>query len=166
MTNIQHVSVACKHRENRTHAPITGVSSFVTTRIRHPHSSRIISLVRCYLYRSIAHILSLSDRIKAFGPTPNKPFVLGLPTGSSPEGVYKNLVRRHKNGDISFRDVVTFNMVSRPILHRRPIGRRLMIVLRRTSMSASLASTQSPTTVSCTDTSSHMLTSCHQISTS
>ncbi|KAI5198522.1 glucosamine-6-phosphate isomerase [Aureobasidium subglaciale] len=50
------------------------------------------------------------DRIKAFGPTPNKPFVLGLPTGSSPEGVYKNLVKRHKNGDISFRDVVTFNM--------------------------------------------------------
>ncbi|KAI5204704.1 glucosamine-6-phosphate isomerase [Aureobasidium subglaciale] len=50
------------------------------------------------------------DRIKAFSPTPNKPFVLGLPTGSSPEGVYKNLVRRHKNGDISFRDVVTFNM--------------------------------------------------------
>jgi len=52
------------------------------------------------------------DRIKAFGPTPSKPFVLGLPTGSSPEGVYKNLVRHHKNGDISFRDVVTFNMVS------------------------------------------------------
>ncbi|THX05890.1 glucosamine-6-phosphate isomerase [Aureobasidium pullulans] len=50
------------------------------------------------------------DRIKAFGPTPSKPFVLGLPTGSSPEGVYKNLVRRHKNGDISFRDVATFNM--------------------------------------------------------
>ncbi|KAG9859199.1 glucosamine-6-phosphate isomerase, partial [Aureobasidium melanogenum] len=50
------------------------------------------------------------DRIKAFGPTPSKPFVLGLPTGSSPEGVYKNLVRHHKNGDISFRDVVTFNM--------------------------------------------------------
>ncbi|KAI4794862.1 glucosamine-6-phosphate isomerase [Aureobasidium sp. EXF-8845] len=50
------------------------------------------------------------DRIKAFNPNPNKPFVLGLPTGSSPEGVYKNLVRHHKNGDISFRDVVTFNM--------------------------------------------------------
>ncbi|KAL1301868.1 hypothetical protein AAFC00_006050 [Neodothiora populina] len=49
-------------------------------------------------------------RIKAFGPSPARPFVLGLPTGSSPEKIYQHLVRRHKNGDISFRDVVTFNM--------------------------------------------------------
>jgi 6-phosphogluconolactonase/glucosamine-6-phosphate isomerase/deaminase len=50
-------------------------------------------------------------RIKAFAPTPEKPFVLGLPTGSSPEGIYKELVQAHKNGEISFKDVVTFNMV-------------------------------------------------------
>ncbi|KAF2156324.1 hypothetical protein K461DRAFT_252339 [Myriangium duriaei CBS 260.36] len=50
------------------------------------------------------------DRITAFGPTSDHPFVLGLPTGSSPEGVYKELVRRHKLGDISFINVVTFNM--------------------------------------------------------
>ena len=43
--------------------------------------------------------------------TPERPFVLGLPTGSSPEGIYKYLVKAHKNGEISFRDVVTFNMV-------------------------------------------------------
>ena len=92
---------------------MTGVSSFATIRILHLRSSQTTSLVRYGLYRSITHILSLLDRIKAFGPTPSKPFVLGLPTGSSPEGVYKNLVKRHKDGDISFRDVVTFNMVSR-----------------------------------------------------
>ncbi|KAK1066523.1 Glucosamine-6-phosphate isomerase (Glucosamine-6-phosphate deaminase) (GNPDA) (GlcN6P deaminase) [Friedmanniomyces endolithicus] len=50
------------------------------------------------------------SRLKAFAPTSEKPFVLGLPTGSSPEGVYKNLVAAHKNGEISFRNVVTFNM--------------------------------------------------------
>ncbi|TKA80550.1 Glucosamine-6-phosphate isomerase 1 [Friedmanniomyces simplex] len=50
------------------------------------------------------------SRINSFAPTPEKPFVLGLPTGSSPEGVYKNLVAAHKNGEISFRNVVTFNM--------------------------------------------------------
>ncbi|KXS98667.1 hypothetical protein AC578_10057 [Pseudocercospora eumusae] len=49
-------------------------------------------------------------RIKSFAPTPEKPFVLGLPTGSSPEGIYKNLVKAHKNGDISFKHVITFNM--------------------------------------------------------
>ena len=38
--------------------------------------------------------------------------MLGLPTGSSPEGIYKYLVQSHKNGEISFKNVVTFNMVS------------------------------------------------------
>jgi glucosamine-6-phosphate deaminase len=50
------------------------------------------------------------ERIKAFKPTPERPFVLGLPTGSSPVLVYEQLVRRHKAGEISFRNVVTFNM--------------------------------------------------------
>jgi len=49
-------------------------------------------------------------RIKAFTPTPDKPFVLGLPTGSSPEIIYKILVQKYKNGEISFKNVVTFNM--------------------------------------------------------
>jgi len=53
-----------------------------------------------------------AERIKAFDPTPSKPFVLGLPTGSSPELIYKNLVQRYKDGAISFKNVVTFNMVS------------------------------------------------------
>ncbi|TEY71113.1 hypothetical protein BOTCAL_0101g00060 [Botryotinia calthae] len=50
------------------------------------------------------------DRINAFGPTPDHPFVLGLPTGSSPIGIYKILVEKYKAGEISFRNVVTFNM--------------------------------------------------------
>lgn len=50
------------------------------------------------------------QRINAFAPTPEKPFVLGLPTGSSPELIYKYLVQAHKTGEISFANVVTFNM--------------------------------------------------------
>ncbi|PKS11342.1 hypothetical protein jhhlp_003104 [Lomentospora prolificans] len=50
------------------------------------------------------------ERIKEFEPTPERPFVLGLPTGSSPLGVYKALVRQYKAGRISFKHVVTFNM--------------------------------------------------------
>jgi glucosamine-6-phosphate deaminase len=50
------------------------------------------------------------DKIIKTDPTPEKPFVLGLPTGSSPIPVYKELVKRHKAGEISFRNVVTFNM--------------------------------------------------------
>ncbi|MFH2113854.1 MAG: glucosamine-6-phosphate deaminase [Spirochaetota bacterium] len=37
-------------------------------------------------------------------------FVLGLPTGSSPTGMYRRLVDLHKAGNLSFSRVVTFNM--------------------------------------------------------
>lgn len=37
-------------------------------------------------------------------------FVLGLPTGSTPLGMYAELIRLHKEGKVSFKNVVTFNM--------------------------------------------------------
>ena len=39
-----------------------------------------------------------------------RPLVLGLPTGSSPLGVYAELIKKNKAGEISFKNVVTFNM--------------------------------------------------------
>jgi glucosamine-6-phosphate deaminase len=48
--------------------------------------------------------------INDFKPTPRKPFVLGLPTGSSPLGMYRELIRLNKAGKVSFANVVTFNM--------------------------------------------------------
>jgi glucosamine-6-phosphate deaminase len=50
------------------------------------------------------------ERINAFQPTKEKPFVLGLPTGSSPEGMYAELVKAYKEGRVSFKNVLTFNM--------------------------------------------------------
>lgn len=52
----------------------------------------------------------ITKSINDFGPTSDKPFVLGLPTGSSPIGVYKELAKLNKNGTVSFENVVTFNM--------------------------------------------------------
>jgi len=37
-------------------------------------------------------------------------FVLGLPTGSSPIGMYQRLIELYQAGRVSFRNVVTFNM--------------------------------------------------------
>ncbi len=93
---------------------VAGDLSFVTTRLRHPSTYPTTSSVRgpCHVVlRPLAEPKGWKGRLKAFAPTPEKPFVLGLPTGSSPEGVYKNLVAVHKQGEISFRNVVTFNMV-------------------------------------------------------
>lgn len=49
-------------------------------------------------------------RINAAKPTAERPFVLGLPTGSSPLGMYKALIEANKAGKVSFQNVVTFNM--------------------------------------------------------
>jgi len=49
-------------------------------------------------------------KIRDFNPQPGRPFVLGLPTGSSPVGTYKELIGFHKKGMVSFKNVVTFNM--------------------------------------------------------
>ena len=49
-------------------------------------------------------------RINGFGPSQDMPFLLGLPTGSSPLGMYKELIELNKAGKVSFKNVVTFNM--------------------------------------------------------
>jgi glucosamine-6-phosphate deaminase len=49
-------------------------------------------------------------RINAYAPSGENPFVLGLPTGSSPLGVYRELAAAFKSGKISFAKVITFNM--------------------------------------------------------
>ena len=52
----------------------------------------------------------VTNRIKKANPNSTKPFVLGLPTGSTPVGTYKKLIEIHKAGKLSFKNVVTFNM--------------------------------------------------------
>lgn len=49
-------------------------------------------------------------KINEFNPTPERPFVLGLPTGGTPLGTYKELINLYNQGKVSFRNVVTFNM--------------------------------------------------------
>jgi glucosamine-6-phosphate deaminase len=52
----------------------------------------------------------VAGKINAANPTPEKPFILGCPTGSSPLGMYKALIELYKEGKVSFENVVTFNM--------------------------------------------------------
>lgn len=41
------------------------------------------------------------QRIKEYDPTPERPFVLGLPTGGSPTEVYRLLAASYKAGEVS-----------------------------------------------------------------
>lgn len=52
----------------------------------------------------------IAAAIKAKAEKTDKPFVLGLPTGSTPLDVYAELVRMYEAGEISFKNVITFNM--------------------------------------------------------
>ena len=52
----------------------------------------------------------IADAINRKAATTSAPFVLGLPTGSTPLGTYQELIRLNKEGYVSFANVVTFNM--------------------------------------------------------
>ncbi|OGS36104.1 MAG: glucosamine-6-phosphate deaminase [Elusimicrobia bacterium RIFOXYB2_FULL_49_7] len=62
----------------------------------------------------------VARKINDFKPSADRPFVLGLPTGSSPLGMYRELINLNKAGKVSFKNVVTFNMdeyVNIPVDH-------------------------------------------------
>ncbi|MCQ2584405.1 MAG: glucosamine-6-phosphate deaminase [Treponema sp.] len=52
----------------------------------------------------------IADKINQAEPSDKIPFILGLPTGSTPLGIYKELIRMNKAGEVSFKNVITFNM--------------------------------------------------------
>lgn len=52
----------------------------------------------------------IAAKINDAAATAQKPFVLGLPTGSTPLGTYRYLIELNKAGKVSFENVVTFNM--------------------------------------------------------
>ncbi|MCK3654829.1 glucosamine-6-phosphate deaminase [Pasteurellaceae bacterium Macca] len=52
----------------------------------------------------------IANKINTFQPTADKPFVLGLPTGGTPQKTYQELIKLYQAGEVSFKHVVTFNM--------------------------------------------------------
>ncbi len=56
------------------------------------------------------YIVNSINRFNKTESNTKRPFVLGLPTGSTPVGTYEQLVRFYKQGKVSFKNVITFNM--------------------------------------------------------
>ena len=86
----------------------------------------------------------VAAKIKAANPTPEKPFVLGCPTGSSPLGMYKALIDLNKKGIVSFQNVVTFNM-DEYVACRRNIPKATILLCGITSSVTSISSRRIPT---------------------
>lgn len=88
-------------------APPATLADVVITPLQSSHSVPVLDhLPECGAF--VAGLVK--DRILAFAPTAEKPFVLGLPTGSTPIPTYTHLVAMVKAGELSFENVVTFNM--------------------------------------------------------
>ncbi len=52
----------------------------------------------------------IAYKINRFRPTPSKPFVLGLPMGDTPKGMYKKLIELNHAGKLPFANVAIFCM--------------------------------------------------------
>ncbi len=66
--------------------------------------------IRIYVQKDYDEVSKKASQIVSAQITLNPTSVLGLATGSSPEGMYKNLVDMYKNDVIDFSEIVTFNL--------------------------------------------------------
>ena len=64
---------------------------------------KVIYLEKSQIEREMANVF-----IEKVKENPN--CVLGLATGSSPLGIYRNIIEAVKNGEVSFKNVTTFNL--------------------------------------------------------
>lgn len=64
---------------------------------------KVVYLTKEEIAKEIANVFI--EKVKE-----NPSCVLGLATGSSPLGIYRNMIEAYKNGEVSFKDVTTFNL--------------------------------------------------------
>src|SRR5205085_12392993 len=96
-------------RENDAREPLhgRGLSHFPHGSAGQEHIKTIV------VHEHEAMSVLVADRIAALIKERNAAgdsAVLGLATGSTPIGVYRELVRKHKTEGLSFKNVVTFNL--------------------------------------------------------
>lgn len=56
------------------------------------------------------HVALMIESLIRQNNSAGRPTVLGLPTGSTPVGLYRELIRRHRENGLDFSHVVTFNL--------------------------------------------------------
>jgi glucosamine-6-phosphate deaminase len=74
-----------------------------------PHT-RIPSLVFSTSADAARHAALIVERLVRENNSAGKPTVLGLATGSTPVGLYRELIRLHKEEDLDLSNLVTFNL--------------------------------------------------------
>ncbi|HEY1376079.1 MAG TPA: glucosamine-6-phosphate deaminase, partial [Gemmataceae bacterium] len=74
-----------------------------------PHT-KIPTLVFDTSSQAARHLALLVESLIRQNNSAGRPTVLGLPTGSTPVGLYRELIRLHKEDGLDFSRVVTFNL--------------------------------------------------------
>src|SRR5437763_3758393 len=74
-----------------------------------PHT-RVPTLVFNTNAQASRHLARLVEKLIRQNNSAGRPTVLGLPTGSTPVGLYRELIRLHVDEGLDFTRVVTFNL--------------------------------------------------------
>jgi glucosamine-6-phosphate deaminase len=76
----------------------------------HVPSARIPTLVFDTSSQATRHLALMIESLIRQNNSAGRPTVLGLPTGSTPVGLYRELIRLHKTDGLDFSRVITFNL--------------------------------------------------------
>src|SRR5262249_38193067 len=74
-----------------------------------PHT-KIPTLVFPTSTQASRHVALMIESLIRQNNSANRPTVLGLATGSTPVGLYRELIRLHKEANLDFARVITFNL--------------------------------------------------------
>src|SRR6516162_8356322 len=74
-----------------------------------PHT-KVPTLVFPTSVQAARHVALMIESLIRQNNSAGRPTVLGLPTGSTPVGLYRELIRLHKEAALDFSRVVTFNL--------------------------------------------------------
>jgi glucosamine-6-phosphate deaminase len=73
-------------------------------------NTRIPTLVFPTSGQASRHVALMIESLIRQNNSAGRPTVLGLPTGSTPVGIYRELIRLHKEAKLDFSQVITFNL--------------------------------------------------------
>src|SRR5438270_1322538 len=77
---------------------------------RYVPGTRSPTLVFPSSHQASRHVALMIESLIRQNNSAGRPTVLGLPTGSTPVGLYRELIRLHKEADLDFTRVITFNL--------------------------------------------------------
>ena len=77
---------------------------------RYVPGTRSPTLVFPSSHQASRHVALMIESLIRQNNSAGRPTVLGLATGSTPVGLYRELIRRHKEAGLDFSRVITFNL--------------------------------------------------------